>query len=80
MKVSTVRYALPADLKALESLRDLLGNLPAVFPTGDNHRIRPLAIGIDQHLVAMAVDQGADADQAAAMVRQVLRRYCRSGA
>jgi hypothetical protein len=31
-------------------------------------------------LVALAVERGAEADQAAAVVRQVLRRYCRSGA
>ena len=80
MKVSTARYALPADLKALEPLRNLLGDLPAVFPTGDDRRIRPLAIGIDKHLVEIAVARGADADHAAAVVRQVLRRYCRSGA
>jgi sRNA-binding protein len=67
-------------LKALELLRDLLGDLPAVFPTEDDRRIRPLAIGIDQPLVALAVERGAEADQAAAAIRQVLRRYCRSGA
>jgi hypothetical protein len=80
MNASTARYALPADLKVLEPLRDLLGELPAVFSTGDNRRIRPLAIGIDQHLIEIAVAGGADADQAAAVVRQVLRSYCRSGA
>jgi hypothetical protein len=80
MKVSTARYALPTVLKELEPLRDLLGALPAVFPTEDDHRIRPLAIGIDKPLVAMAVARGTDADHAATVVRQVLRRYCRSGA
>jgi hypothetical protein len=80
MKASTVLYALPADLKTLDPLRDLLGDLPAVFPTEDDRRIRPLALGIDKHLVAMAVARGAEADHAAAVVRQVLRRYCRSGA
>jgi hypothetical protein len=80
MKASTARYALPADLKALEPLRDLLGDLPAVFPTEDDCRLRPLALGIDKHLIALAATRGADADQAATVVRQVLRRYCRSGA
>jgi hypothetical protein len=69
MTASTARYALPADLKALEPLHDLLGALPAVFPTEDDRRIRPLAIGIDKYLVAMALARGADADQAAAVVR-----------
>ncbi len=43
MKASTVLYALPADLETLDPLRDLLGDLPAVFPTEDDRRIRPLA-------------------------------------
>jgi len=30
---STARYVLAADLQALELLRELLGDLPAVFPT-----------------------------------------------
>jgi hypothetical protein len=80
MKASTARYALPADLKALEPLRDLLDGLSAVFPTEDDRRIGPLAIGIDQLLVTLAVERGDDADQAAAVVQQVLQRYCRSGA
>jgi ProQ/FINO family len=78
--VSTARYALAADLQALEPLRDLLGELPAVFPTTADRRIRPLAIGIDKQLVELATGRGADAEQAAAVVRQVLRLYCRSGA
>jgi hypothetical protein len=76
--VSTARYALAADLQALEPLRELLGDLPAVFPTAADRRIRPLAIGIDKQLIELAGDRGADAEQAAAVVRQVLRRYCRS--
>jgi ProQ/FINO family len=75
---STTRYALPTDLTVLEPLRELLGELPAVFPTADDRRIRPLAIGIDKPLIELAAQRGADAEQAAAVVRQVLRRYCRS--
>jgi hypothetical protein len=74
MNASPARYALPADLKVLEPL----GGLRAVFPTGDDRRIRPLAIGIDKYLVEIA--RCTAADHAATVVRQVLRRYCRSGA
>src|SRR5689334_24303975 len=76
--VSTARYALAADLQALEPLRELLGDLPAVFPTAADSRIRPLAIGIDKQLIELATGRGIDAEQAATVVRQVLRRYCRS--
>jgi sRNA-binding protein len=51
-----------------------------VFPTAAERRIRPLAIGIDKQLAEIGVACGVDADQAAAVIRQVLRRYCRSGA
>jgi hypothetical protein len=77
MNASTARYALRADLKALEPLRDLRGDLPTAFPTAADCRLRPLVIGIDKLLVDIAVAPGAEADQAAAVVRQVLRRYCR---
>jgi ProQ/FINO family len=80
VNISTARYALPADLMVLGPLRELLGDLPTVFPTAADRRIRPLAIGIDKHLVELASERGVDADaeQAAVVVRQVLRRYCRS--
>jgi ProQ/FINO family len=78
VNLSTARYALPADLEMLEPLRELLGDLPAVFPTAADRRIWPLAIGIDKHLVELAGGRGADVEQATAVVRQVLRRYCRS--
>src|SRR5688572_18653174 len=84
MKVSTARYALPADLTALEPLRDLLGDLPAEFPTKNDHRTRPLAIGIDKHLVAMTGARGRRPGRRCrprrGVVGQVLRRYCWSGA
>jgi ProQ/FINO family len=75
---STARYALLADLEMLEPLRELLGDLPAVFPTADDRLIRPLAVGIDKQLIELAGGRGVDAEQATAVVRQVLRRYCRS--
>jgi hypothetical protein len=62
MNASTARYALPADLKVLEPLRDLLGGLPAVFPTGNPIARRWTPSASRARMVAMASTRAPPTD------------------